>query len=195
MSRLFITVFILLLFTRCSQNNEATQKTASADSSVTGIKRGEVSCLNIRREALKMDSTLMQQTEINQLVADNAMKAFTDLVWYCGNDSLSPVYLIKTAQVARAVNNIPQAKASLEKCISEYPQFTNRPAALFMMGQLYDEASYLNDEHEAKKYYQKIIDEYPSSEWVTSARAAISYLGKTDDEIMKELKKKQKKKS
>jgi TolA-binding protein len=78
----------------------------------------------------------------------------------------------------------------LDKCIADYPSFKNRAAALFLLAQLYDEPGYLNDEQEAKKLYQKIIDEHPKSDWASSAKGALSFIGKSDQQIMEELKKK-----
>jgi TolA-binding protein len=135
-----------------------------------------------------MDSTLMVQVDIDPVVGNKAVKAFTDFAYYCQTDSMSPVYLIKTAQVARALNNIPQAKLALEHCIETYPAFRSRPAAIFLLAQLYDEPGYLNNEAEAKKLYEKIISEYPNSDWAMSSQGAIHFIGKSDEEILKEIK-------
>jgi outer membrane protein assembly factor BamD (BamD/ComL family) len=124
-------------------------------------------------------------------VANKAIKAFTDYAYYCSNDTVTPIFLIKTAQVSVSINNIPQAKLALDKCINEHPKFKNMPAALFLLAQLYDdENSYLNNEEEAKRLYQKIIDEYPKSDMVPSAQGALALIGKTDKQLMEELKKK-----
>ncbi|MCC6369598.1 MAG: tetratricopeptide repeat protein, partial [Bacteroidia bacterium] len=137
---------------------------------------------------------LLKQNEIDLPSANKALKAFTEFAYHCQSDSMSPVYLIKTAQVARAVDNVPQAKTVLDFCIDNYPNFKDRPAALFLLAQLYDEVNYLNDENEARKLYQKIIDEYPKSAWVASAKGALDFIGKTDQEIMQQLTKKKTKK-
>lgn len=147
-------------------------------------------CKILYSEAIRMDSILLSQVEMDKNSADKAIKAFTDFAYYCQSDSMSPVFLIKTAQVAKAVNNIPQAKLVLDKCIEGYPSFKNMAAALFLLAQLYDEPTYLNNEIEAKRLYQKIIDEYPKSDWVLSAKGAIGFIGKSDQQIMEELKKK-----
>lgn len=143
-------------------------------------------CNKFYKEARFMDSVLLTQADVVYESANQAIKAFTDFAYYCVSDSLSPIYLIKTAQIARAINNIPQAKVVLDKCIETYPNFKNRAAAIFLLAQLYDEATYLNDEHEARRLYQKIIDEYPKSEWAMNSKAAIKLLGKTDEEIIRE---------
>lgn len=147
-------------------------------------------CKKLYAEARSMDSVLLQQMEIDAVSAGKAIKAFTDFAYYCSSDTMSPVFLIKTAQVAKAINNIPQAKLALDKCITSYPSFKNKPAALFLLAQLYDERTYLNDEAEAKRIYERIIDEYPKSDWALSAKGALNFIGKTDEEILKELKKK-----
>ena len=149
-------------------------------------------CKKLFAEARKMDSVLLRQTETDKPSANSAIKAFTDFAFYCQSDSLSPMYLIKTAQVARAINNIPQAKLALDRCIETYPAFKNRPAALFLLAQLYDENTYLSNEAEAKKIYEQIINEYPKSDWALSAKGAIAFLGKSDEQILKELKSKSK---
>jgi len=195
----FIGALCLVAFLSISCSNNSAKnsyedkKIVKPDSNEHLGKNYFTDCKKLYAEARRMDSILLTETEINKTSATKAIKAFTDFSSYCASDSLSPVYLIKTAQVARAINNIPQAKLVLERCIETYPSFKNRPAALFLLAQLYDENTYLNNEHEAKKLYEQIINEYPKSDWAMSAKGAISFLGKSDEEILKELKKKQRK--
>ncbi len=178
---------LLLVFVSVSCSNNH-QETKEGDTD-TAQKNG-INCDSLKRLALKSDSILLLQMEIDQAAARAGIKAFADFANFCPTDSLSPIYLIKCAQVSRAINQIPQAKIVLEKCIRDYPQFKDRPAALFLLAQLYDEVTYLNNEEEAKKLYEQIITEYPNSEWAHSARGAMQFLGKSDAEIIKELKKK-----
>jgi len=192
----FIFSFLALAFS-CSNNsgpkNEETKKVSPQGADQRLAKNYLTDCKKLFAEAKQMDSILLNQMEADKASANKAIKAFTDFAYYCQNDSLSPVFLIKTAQVARVINNIPQAKVALEKCIDTYPAFKNRPAALFLLGQLYDESTYLNNEAEARKLYEQIIYEYPKSEWALSAKGAINFLGKSDEEILQELKSKRKK--
>ena len=195
-SKLLIIVCSFLLFS-CSQNskNEEGKKQNSQENDSTShlAKNYLTDCKKLFAEARRMDSILLSQTEVDKNAAGKSIKAFTDFAYYCQNDSLSPVYLIKTAQVARAINNIPQAKLVLERCIETYPLFKNRPAAIFLLAQLYDDETYLNNETEAKRLYEQILNEYPKSDWVLSAKGAIAFIGKTDTEILNEFKKKNKK--
>jgi len=127
LSFLLLTVFF---FIACGE------KKLKDESASTKTPREAVDCEGMRREALRMDSVLMQETELNEAKASAGIKAFADFANFCPTDSLSPVFLIKCAQVARAVNAVPQAKVVLEKCIADYPQFRDRAAALFLLSQL-----------------------------------------------------------
>lgn len=185
----------LILFS-CSTKPNSDSSNLNQVDTTSSVKSNSVTylsdCSQLFAKAKKMDSILLSQNEVVKASANQAIKAFTDFSNFCTSDSLSPIFLIKTAQVARAVNNIPQAKIALERCIENYPAFENRAAAIFLLAQLYDERTYLNNEHEARKLYQKIIDEYPKSDWALSAKGAINFLGMSDEEIIKVLNKSQK---
>jgi len=187
-----LTVLATCFFVSCSVKNDgpADTKSETVDSSKTISKKFIVDCGQLKRDAIKMDSILLGQIEVGEPSAKKAIVAFTEFANYCDTDTLSPVFLIKTAQVARVIDQIPQAKTALDQCIAAYPHFRDRPAALFLLAQLYDENTYLNNEQEAKALYQKIIDEHPKSPWANSAKGAIAFIGKSDKQIMEELKKK-----
>ena len=175
----------LVLFAACSSESKKTNT-----EEIAPAQKKVIDCDSLKRLALQSDSILLSQMEINEPSARTAIKAFADFANFCPTDSLSPIYLIKCAQVARAIKQVPQAKVVLEKCINDYPQFKDRPAAMFLLAQLYDEVTYLNNEEEAKRLYEQILSEYPKSDWAQSAEGALQFLGKSDAEILKELKKK-----
>ena len=185
--------FLLVLFSCSDKKQNSTSESSKQDSVSRSNKSFLTDCKKLLADARKMDSLLLTQTEVDQSSANKAIVAFADYANYCHNDSISPVYLIKCAQVARAINNIPQARLVLENCVQNYPRFKDRPAAIFLLAQLYDENTYMNDESEAKKLYEQIVEEYPASDWALSAKGAIGFLGKSDEQIMKQLKTNKKK--
>ncbi len=198
MKLFFYTLFCLSII---SCNNNTTIKTDSIQTTNNLSPKTDsltpktninylADCKNYYSEAKKLDSILLRELDLNTTLANKAIKAFTNFAYYCQNDTMSPIYLIKTAQVARAINNSPQAKIVLDKCINDYPTFKNRAAALFLLAQIYDDPGALNSETEAQKIYQKIIDEHPKSDWAKSAKGALTFIGKSDAQIMEELKKK-----
>lgn len=192
---LFVCCLLLAACSAPVKPEEVQEAKVTADSLAATEERKPLisDCNYLRREARKTDSVLLTETEVNLGSANKAIRAFTDLAQYCPQDSMSAMYLIKTAQVAQAIHNVPQAKTALDKCIADYPNFKDRPAAMFLLAQLYDEVTYLNNEEQAKVLYQQIVDEYPKSPWAANAKSALSFIGKTDAEIIKEFEKKNKK--
>ncbi len=188
-----------LIITACSspktpetQNNTSVKTDSTSEISAAGSYSNN-SCPELYQKARSMDSVILNQMELNVDLANKAIKLFTDYAFYCESDSLSPVFLIKTAQIATSINNPNQAKVALDRVLSNYPKFKNRPAAMFLLAQLYDEQTQLNNEEEAGKLYNKIIEEYPKTEWSLNAKAALQLLGKSDLEIVNEFNKKNKK--
>jgi len=194
----FKIIFIVFLFYSCNNsvkvieeevqannvpNNNANQNSQKKDTLI-------LNCDEYKKLALKSDSILLKAIEINTFDANKAIKDFTNFSYYCHTDSLAPIYLIKTAQVARSINNFKQAQVVLERCIRNYPLFKDKPAAMFLLAQLYDEANELNNETQAEQLYQEIIQDYPKSTWAKNAKGALKFLGKSDEEIIKELNKK-----
>ncbi|MFO0357353.1 MAG: tetratricopeptide repeat protein [Sphingobacteriaceae bacterium] len=186
-----------LLLAACSTKTEENKTTGEPKKdSITVAKTDTVTirdCKVLYYNAKSIDSTIMQKLDMDMNLATKAIKAFADYAFYCESDSLSPVYLIKGAQIAISINNANQAKVLLDRCISNYPKFRNKPAAIFLLAQMYDEQHLLNNEEEAKKLYEQLIFEYPRSEWAANAKGAIKLMGKTDEEIIKEFNEKNKK--
>ncbi len=184
-----LSLFTLIFISSCNNDKVAEVKAPKADTAVENKKDREAKnyfrdCKSLLSEAIKMDSILFQEIEVNRALGNKAILAFTDYAYYCHSDSLSPVFLIKTAQVATSINSIPQAKLACEKCIADYPNFSNIPVAIFLLARLYDEQEFLNNKEEARRLYQEIIDKYPKSPEALSAKGALKYVNKTDNELM-----------
>jgi len=191
----FLAAMLLMLSACSDAKKETSQNKDSLDVDEARLRDPKnyfKDCKRLFASAQYMDSVLYTQNELDKASANKAIKAFTDYAYYCANDSLSPIFLIKTAQVAIAINNITQAKVTLEKCIQDYSRFEGIPAAMFLLAQLYDEKEQLNNEAEARRLYEEIVTNYPTSPEAESAKGAIKFLGMTDKEIIRELKKQEK---
>ena len=189
LKKIGILISAVILFNACGTGDETKKEEALKGDSTKAVVIGG-DCKMLYLDAARMDSILLKELEVKNEVANKAIKAFTDFAFYCAADSLCPIYLIKSAQVAQSINNIPQAKVVLDKCIDQYPKSTHYPAALFLLAQLFDEPTYLNNEVEAKRIYEKIINEFPKSDWAKSSKGALNFIGKSDAQIMEQLKKK-----
>lgn len=185
---------VFLLFYNCTGVKTEEKAVPAKDSVQTTNSIYTNECRTYYLEAMRNDSIILAATELDPKVGNKAIKAFTDFASFCPNDSLAPVFLLKAGQIAASINNLPQAQVCFEKCYMDFPKFKNGGAAMFLLAQMYDEASLLNDEEKARELYGKIINTYPNTEWAKQADDARGLLGKTDEQIVKEFEKKNAKK-
>lgn len=179
-----------LLFFSCGNNTSSEQKhdVVKKDTIVVAIDE----CSKLLTEAKRLDNILLKATVVNPEIADQAIKAFYDFSTKCKTDTLAPVFLVKAGQVAQSVRKFTQAQSFFKKCIDDFPKFKSRGAAMFLLAQLYDDASMLNDESEASTLYHQVMREYPDSPYANDAKACIKNLGKTDEQLIQEFLKKNK---
>lgn len=189
--KISISIAIIGLIASCANNNDVkNDEIVKQDSVKTVFIAGD--CNMLLREAQKTDSILLKSNSVNANLAEQAINAFNNFASACKDDSLAPVFLVKAGQIAQSVGKFQQSQVLLQKCADEFPKFRNRGAALFLLAQVYDDASMLNNELEAKKIYEQIIKEYPNTAWDRDAKACIKNLGKTDEQLVQEFLKKNK---
>lgn len=173
----------LTLFVACGSNtSEKKQEVVKADTTVVELDK----CTTLFNEAKRFDAILLKATVINNDIAEQAIKAFYEFAANCKTDTLAPVFLVKAGQIAQSIRKYTQAQSFFIKCTDEFPNFKNRGAALFLLAQLYDNATMLNNESEARTIYEQIIREYPKSPFADDSKAGIKNLGKTDEQLVEE---------
>lgn len=182
---------IILLYSCGTGNETKKEETLKNDSTESIIIGGD--CKMLYLDAKRMDSVLLKSNTVNPNLAEQAINAFNNFASTCKDDSLAPIFLLKAGQIAQSVGKFQQSQILLKKCTDEFPEFRNRGAALFLLAQVYDDASMLNNEAEAKKIYEQIIKEYPNTAWERDAKICIKNLGKTDEQLVKEFLKNNKK--
>lgn len=190
----FIFACASLLFIACGSPSAEQKKESVTDSLSQTAAQPQVvnDCATYYNAAKKADSVLLVATSMNVLDAEKAIQAFNSYGSFCKDKADAAVYLLKGGQVARSIGKYTQAQAMLKQCASDFPEFKDRGAALFLLAQLYDEASMLNNEAEAKILYEQIIKEYPKTPYAADAKSALTNLGKTDEQLIQEFLKKNK---
>lgn len=187
-----ILISSIILLYSCGTGNETKKEETSKNDSTESIIIGG-DCKMLYLDAKRMDSVLLKSNTVNPNLAEQAINAFNNFASTCKDDSLAPIFLLKAGQIAQSVGKFQQSQILLKKCTDEFPKFRNRGAALFLLAQVYDDASMLNNEAEAKKIYEQIIKEYPNTAWERDAKICIKNLGKTDEQLVKEFLKNNKK--
>lgn len=179
-----------IFFVSCSQSKEV-------DSSVKADTKDSIAvapdkCASQLNEAKRLDKVILSTTALNNKVAEEAIKVFYDFSNTCKLDPVAPEYLLKAGQISQSLRKYTQAQSYFIKCVDDFPKYKDRGAALFLLAQLYDNPSMLNDESEARTIYHQILREYPKSSYAVDAQSCINNIGKTDEQLIQEFLKKNK---
>ncbi len=192
LKKIGILISAVVLLNSCGTSDETKKEEALKGDSTKALVIGG-DCKMLLLDATRMDSILLKANKVDPNLAEQAINAFNNFASTCKDDSLAPIFLLKAGQIAQSVGKFQQSQILLKKCTDEFPMFRNRGAALFLLAQVYDDASMLNNETEAKKIYDQIIKEYPNTAWERDAKACIKNLGKTDEQLVQEFLKNNKK--
>lgn len=100
----------------------------------------------------------------------------------------SAEYLFSAAQTAKLLQTYDKCISLYDWIIEKYPNHPKAENSAFMKGFLFD--SDLKDTAVARKFYSEFIAKYPKSEFADDAQILIQNLGKTEEQILEEIQKK-----
>ncbi|MEZ5056207.1 MAG: hypothetical protein R2879_04135 [Saprospiraceae bacterium] len=121
----------------------------------------------------------------NKSVAREFVMACENFVLSQPKDSLCPQFLIDAATISRNLGEKEQVIDLFQWVYMDYPNSPKAGDAKFMEAFTYD--SDLKDYDRARESYETFINSYPQHPFAESAKAMLANLGKSDEEILKEL--------
>ena len=139
-------------------------------------------------EIKDMEGEMFKAAELDNAKANDAIKLYTDYALYFPADTLAPEYLFKAGEVATASKKYKRALEQYETILGKYPEYKHYKETLYLKAFLLD--NFLNDDAAAKVVYEEVIAKYPTTNYAKDAKSAIGNLGKTDEQLMEEIKKK-----
>ncbi len=104
------------------------------------------------------------------------------------NSDKSPEFLFSAAQTSKLLATYDKCFNLFDWIVEKYPTHPKAENACFMKGFIFDND--LKDTATARKFYTEFIAKYPKSEFVDDAQMLIQNLGKTEEQILEELQKK-----
>jgi outer membrane protein assembly factor BamD (BamD/ComL family) len=135
-----------------------------------------------------IEKAMHKNMSINKDTAVEAIRAYNDYVVRFPNDSISADYLFKAAEIATAIGQYQQAVILYQQIKDKYSGYKLYTESFYLQAFVYD--NHLNDDAKAKTLYEEMIVKFPKSVYVNDAKAAIVNLGKTDEQLIEEFKKK-----
>jgi tetratricopeptide (TPR) repeat protein len=129
---------------------------------------------------------------LDMMLATQTVNAYQVFVKDFPADTSAALYIFRSADIySSAMHQYEASVGCLEKLIRDYPSFKKLPLCYFELGVIYDDN--LNDDAKAKKYYEEFLKKYPDHKLAPQVQALISYLGKSNEDLLKEFEKKNKK--
>src|SRR6185312_4659393 len=157
---------------------------ATTAPSLDSVKKTDINAIHAAEANIKALTTL------DTYNANLAITAYTKFTAQFPDDTLAPVFLFEAAKMASSSGQFQRALGFYDNLCTKYSNFKRIPDCIFIEGFIYDEN--LKDTAKAHAKYQEVITKYPNNELAPQAKAAISALGKSDEELMKEFEAKNK---
>jgi TolA-binding protein len=188
---LIITIHFFSCQSTNNKNNNNTENSSEKKINNVSTKNdSNDSCAFYLSSSKKLDSILLSSINFDKQLAIHTNNTFAKCALLCNNDSISPLYLMKAAQLSQSLNQIHLSEKYLQIIIKDYPKSKFIPSAKFLLAEFYADVNLLNQPEKAKQLLNEIIKEYPRTIWAENAAAALQWVGKSDEEILQKLKQK-----
>ena len=139
-----------------------------------------------------LEAILRTKQTIDYQLGVAMVKGYVDFVNANPNDEKTVEFLFKAGDVCMNLKQGQKAIEFFSKVHDDHLKSDKTQMALFLQAFIYE--TQLNDLNKACTIYNQVISEYPGTKLAGDAKASIDNLGKSDDELIKEFEKKNKKK-
>ncbi len=139
-----------------------------------------------------MEKQLYQEANgiVNKKDAASMIDLYQDYANTFPQDSLSPQYLFRAADVSLNVFHSDATIRLFNRIMKDYPNFEGTPQLLFLKAFTYD--YYMHKTDSAKIYYTAFLQKYPTHPFAQDAQISLQQLGKNPKEIVKDFQSKSK---
>lgn len=133
---------------------------------------------NLKKVTKSMDAGKLDNMAANK--ADSLMLAYVNKF---PNDTLSPEFMYRTAQLLQMQRDYSEATKLLDKLVTNYPDSKAAPYGLFLNGFIFENNEY--DLAKAKTRYELFLQKYPNHKLANSVKSSLKNLGKSPEDIIK----------
>jgi len=188
-----LTFSVVILLASCSGNSAEKQAKADADSArARAVRSAHPDPRIYADQVAEAEQKMKASTTLDVNLANRAIKAYLDFASTFPDDSRAPDYYFRAGGIAVAAGNYDQGIACYDHIVQKYPDYKYVVEALYQEAMIYD-SNLPGQDEKARVLYEQLIHDYPKNKLADDAKAAISHLGKTDEEIVKEFEAKNKK--
>ncbi|MDD2386420.1 MAG: hypothetical protein PHP52_06515 [Bacteroidales bacterium] len=162
--RFLVPIIFLLIFSVACNNTPLTEQQ------------------KLEYEISKLEEKLHNEIEPDKEKAIAMIDKYLDYTEKYPDDSLSPEYLFKAAEIAMNFSQPHNAIRYLTQIEDNYLKYPKYPTAIFLKAFIYD--THIGDIEKSKAYYLKYLEKYPNHTFATDAKAAVMFMGLTDEQLI-----------
>jgi len=143
----------------------------------------DLSCAERQVVVNSMESGLMLDSEFDTLKVTKLIRKYAEFSNACPNDSLTPEYLTRRADLLRGIGKIHEAIKQLLSVHDGFPNYDRNVMCALLVGYLYENE--LGDDEMAEKMYRNVIELYPDSREAEISRQSIKHLGISPEDVVR----------
>lgn len=162
-------ILLISLFCLAACNNNSKPEESEQDKLLTDIQTQE--------------GKLYKETEPDKDLAHDMIGKYVHYANKYPEDSLSAEFLFKASEIAMNFEQPHNAINYLTRIENNYKNYNKYAVCIFLKAYIYD--YYINNTAKAKEYYEIFINNYPNHYLVEDAKASLSVIGLTDEQIIK----------
>lgn len=174
----FVFAFLVLIISSCGSDEKISEQNMLS-------KDPKADILN---RIKNLEGQMHRSEKIDNVLAGQALQIYHEYSQTYPTDEITPDYLFKAGEIATAIQQYPQAYSHYKTISEKYPTYKMIQESMFLQASILD--NYLNEDDKARVVYEALIKRFPESTYATDAKAAIDNLGKSDEDLIKEFKKK-----
>lgn len=158
---LFLSSFLLFAFVSCTQSKETLLKNIKEKEKIIKENKTEV---------------------FDKSTAESLRKDYSSFVKRFPEDTLSPYFLHRSAEIALGMNLAEESVKDLDTLIEKYPQYKFLAEAFFFKG-------FIQENHQknidaARQTYSRFLITFPDHPLYEQVKTTIDNLGKSPEEIL-----------
>lgn len=169
---LLLIVILSILFSCTSNKDKLKKEKQEIESNIARLEK-----------ILTADTT----GEINIAAANEVIKYYASYSYKFQDDSITPEYIFRMANVFEALGKAREAIEAFHKVESKYPDFPKKDICIFMQGNIYE--SELNELDKARECYERYLQYYPNKPFAKDVKVLLDNLGKSPEELLKSIQK------
>ena len=176
---------LLLCFSILSAcSDQAAKGNSQKEENLNPIKLQE-EIKSLEAQLKSQDGKKMDRSKVSELIEKSQLfaKSFP-------KHEAAPALLFRAADVARGTGNPTLGIQLWGTLMQNYPDYERAPDALFLTGFTYE--NNLNKKEEAKKYYNKFLNDHPNHALFNQVKQTLDQIDKSPEELVKEFQRKNK---